>query len=102
MISAFWVAVTASLVSLAGQAAHAASEGSLFDDFVRDCAAHAGDAAAPLNVVSQQGWKPIPQQALQAKVPPKTRRFVDQHTESRGWSRHLCLRVPRDARGPRT
>lgn len=51
------------------QSAYAA-QGSLFDDFIRDCASHAGDASAALNAVSRQGWKPVPQQKLQMKLPP--------------------------------
>ena len=63
-----WTALPLALVSAQGM--RAAPPVSLYADFLRDCAAHVGDAAAPLNEVSQQGWRPIPQQQLQAKVPP--------------------------------
>lgn len=53
-----------------GQAARAAPQLGLFDEFIRNCASHAGDAAASLNAASQQGWRPIPQTQLMQKIPP--------------------------------
>jgi hypothetical protein len=63
-----WAALSA--MALASQGVRAAApQASLFDDFTRDCAAHARDAASALNAVSAQGWKMVPQQQLQSKLP---------------------------------
>jgi hypothetical protein len=63
---ALWAAVSA--MALGFPAAHAATEGSLFDTFARDCAAHARDPAAALNAATEQGWKAVPQQQLQDNI----------------------------------
>lgn len=56
--------VVAGLLALVGHTARAAPQATLFDDFTRNCASHAGDAAGALNAVSRQGWRMIPQQQL--------------------------------------
>lgn len=56
--------------TLCSQAALAAPQAALFQDFIRDCASHPGDPVAALNDVSQQGWKMTPQNELMAKLAP--------------------------------